>query len=115
MFVQACAFRPGVDETRCLVSYSTNQYFNEADTDVLDEIHLRENDHNGRAPLEWNPFRRMRNTFVGAVEFGPPEEFMSAFMELLHAFVTHHKGAMRVGTIRLLYSMNGHILKLFSF
>ncbi|KAH7705376.1 hypothetical protein AAVH_27420 [Aphelenchoides avenae] len=48
----------------------------------------------------------MRNAFVGAVSFDPPEEWAAGLKELMRVFSRHRKGAMQVGKLCLKHSMN---------
>lgn len=98
----------GTDEKLCIVTYAAYHDENST-TDVRTEVLLRGSDQT-KVTLNANPFRYMRNAFVGGATLDPPEELTAEFEELLDTFLNHHKGAMQVGIIRLRYKMDGWFL-----
>ncbi|KAH7705380.1 hypothetical protein AAVH_27424 [Aphelenchoides avenae] len=94
------------DNKCCIVTYSTALYLEEESTNVREVILLNGSNQNGLVSLNTSPLRRLRNAFVGAIDFDPPKHFTAKFMELMSDFVRRDKGAMQVGILRLCYAMN---------
>ncbi|KAH7705377.1 hypothetical protein AAVH_27421 [Aphelenchoides avenae] len=97
-----------VDEMSDRLALHNVRHVHKVPTDICEEILQHAIDEDKPVvPSNPNPLRRLRNAFVGTAEFWLNKEFIAAFKELLRAFTSRHKSAMKVGFVRLRSAMNG--------
>ncbi|KAH7684495.1 hypothetical protein AAVH_40997, partial [Aphelenchoides avenae] len=87
------------DASRCAVWYHIQR---SGITTVVRELISLENgnDQEQYVPLQPNPFRRMRNAFVGAVRFEQEWSLSSEFAVLFSEFLDKRKGVLKAGSMR---------------
>ncbi|KAH7705375.1 hypothetical protein AAVH_27419 [Aphelenchoides avenae] len=84
------------EESRCRILYQIQLSYSGVRTLVQEAFTPeRDNDQEEQLPVQPNPFRRMRNAFVGAVHFDYAGNMSSKFKALLSEFLRQQKGALK--------------------